>query len=120
VDIPTREEYFEHLKRELNPTIWVTDWMSHRLMNVEFSLDQNAETVIKVCLEGIRGFLSARSFGSDLVEKIVDAAPYTAKAKLSFNRVFKSDLVELQDGDLEADVNLALYCFLHVAFTYKL
>jgi hypothetical protein len=116
---PTRNDYFEQLKQELNPTIWVTEWMSYRLMDVEFSLDQSAEAVIRLCLEGTREFLSARSFGGDLVEKIVNTAPYTTETKLSFNRAFKDDLIDFQDGDLESGVKLALYCFLHVAFTYK-
>lgn len=116
----TWDDYFEKLKRELNPTIWVTEWMNHRLMDVEFSLDQSAEAVIQHCLEGIRNFLSARSFGSDLVKKIVDIAPFATETKLSFSRAFKDDLIDFQDGDLESGVRLALYCFLHVAFTYKL
>jgi len=117
--VSTREKYFEDLTQELNPTVWVTEWMSHVLMDVELSLHKGEDMVMHTCLKGIRHCLSTRGFGTDLVQKIVDAAPYTDEEKVAFNQAFRGESSVIQHRNVEPVVLLAIHCFLHVAFTYE-
>ena len=118
--VSTRRKYFEQLTDERNPTIWVTEWMSNVLLDVELSLDLHAEVVIRTCVEGLRKVMSARAFKDELVHKIVAAAPCDDTAKETFHCALRGEPMVIPHRDIEMVVLLAIHCFLHVAFTYAL
>lgn len=115
----SRPAYFEKLKQELNPTIWVTEWLSHRLMDVEWVLDESAEKTISHCISGIDEILTARGFEKDLVYEILGKAAESQQTKAEFERAWQNQLSFIESQDIDALASLSIYCFLHVAFTHK-
>lgn len=113
---PPREIYFRKLKQELNPSIFVGDILSHIVMNVEWSLDEDAEVVVSACVNGSAETLQTRGLGANVVRKVVDAAPFSEIAKAELEIVFKNPKTTAVSCDPENLALLSIYCFLHVAF----
>ena len=89
-------EYFQTLRREKNPSLWVTDWMSQRLMDVEWSLDSGAEAVIELCIENNKEFIQARGFNSQAVTEILINFPYPEQVKADYRLMFNKDAAAVQ------------------------
>ena len=43
--------FFYELQRQLNPTIFTTDWVGHRLMHVDFAMIDGDLATVKTCFE---------------------------------------------------------------------
>lgn len=114
-----RLDYFRSIQRELNPSIFVTEWMSHRLMDVEWSIGENANDTTKRCILGINEFLTARNFTPDLVQKVLINAPASPSTKSEFTNLWQHPDLPIESTDADALALLAIYCFTHVAFTYE-
>jgi hypothetical protein len=114
-----RAGFFAKLKEELNPTIWVTEWLSHRLMDVEWVLDESAEKTINHCISGIDEILTARGFENGLVHEILEKATEPSQTKAEFERAWQQQALVIESQDIDALALLSIYCFLHIAFTYE-
>lgn len=110
--------YYRTLERELNPSIFVTEWMGQKLWNVELAMHSGSHEVVRQCVLGIQDFLEVRSWKDDYVGNLIAGAPATAAVKSEFRRAFDSAGANIESRDLKALMILSVYCFLHAAFEF--
>lgn len=110
--------YYNTLKRELNPTVFVTEWMSYKLWDVELAMHGSADEVISQCISGIKDFAEARSYSAGQIDEWIDGAPAQDLTKSEFRRAFTNTGASIESQDVEALTIMAVYCFLQIAFDF--
>jgi hypothetical protein len=111
--------YYALLRKELNPTIFVTEAVSFRLMNVEWSIFGSLSETTETCISEIREVLAARGFNEELVLEIVSMSKASEALRGDFMRAWNSPVSLAKTGDVQGLAQLAVYCFSHIIFKYE-
>jgi hypothetical protein len=111
--------YYALLQEELNPTIFVTEWVSHRLMNVEWSISGNLSETTEICISEIREILAARGLNEELLLEIVSMSKSSEELRGDFMRAWNSPVSLAETGNVKGLAQLAVYCFSHIIFKYE-
>lgn len=85
-------------------------------MNVEWTLNEDAEVIAGVCVNGIHEALQARGLGANFLGKIMGAAPFPANTKTELKISFDNPNTRVVSHELETLAYFSIYCFLNAAF----
>jgi hypothetical protein len=118
MDEATRQNYFEELQEKLNPTIWVTEWLSYRLLDVQLSIYEGDEETIRQCIKSSIEILEARNLKTDPPMEFISSAPVNDETKADFEMAWTHANEPIKSKNIDALSTLSIYCFLHVAFNY--
>lgn len=120
--------FFYELQRQLNPTIFTTDWVGHRLMHVDFAMIDGDLATVKTCFEEMDLILRERGFPITVLEQIVDLHAVSEEMKDTFWNAWrvKGELCQVHFGSHlnlspnNAFVFFVVECFTRLVFRYTL
>lgn len=112
--------FFNDLQRQLNPTIFTTEWVSHRIMHVDFAMLDGDLATVKTCFEEMDLILKEREFPISVLEQIVDQSTSTPELKHAFWTAWQNR-DEIHENQLHRDfMFFVVECFARLVFRYKL
>lgn len=109
-------DYYARLRDELNPGLFVSESMSHRIMNVEWSIAGDPVETIRTCIFEIREVLAARGSSENPLLEILTKSSSGDELKKDFLRVWNCNTEIHTLPKLESLAVLAIYCFTQVLF----
>lgn len=109
--------YYGKLRAELNPSIFVSDRVSHWLMNVEWSISEKFTETVDTCISLIREILIAWGLGEELLFEVLSTSPASSSIHTEFLRIWNSQIPSTEAHDIEELAVLAVYCFAHIVFS---
>lgn len=108
---------FGKLRAELNPSIFVSDRVSHWLMKVEWSITEKFTETVDTCISLIREILIAWGLGEELLFEVLSTSPANSSIRTEFLRIWKSQVPSTEANEIEELAALAVYCFTHIVFS---
>jgi hypothetical protein len=109
-------DYYARLRDELNPGLFVSEYMSHRIMNVEWSIAGDPVETIRTCIFEIRVILATRGFSEKPLLEILARSSSGDELKKDFLYVWNCNAGIHTLPKLESLAVLAIYCFTQVLF----
>lgn len=111
--------YYAQLRERLNSNNFVTEWLSHRVMNVEWAISGDFFETIGTCICEIREVMAARGFEEDLLMELLLVANVGDGLRGEFMQAWNSQISLAEVHDLESLAELAVFCFSHVIYRYE-
>ncbi len=119
MDTKALSAYFAQLQQQLNPAMWTSEWMSHRIMNVECSISGNMLETVETCIVCTRDVMTVRELGDDRLLECLSASMASDELRARFMRAWNHPASFAEAKDLDQLAELAIYCFLHMLFEYE-
>lgn len=108
--------YYDKLREELNPSIFVSERVSHWLMNVEWSISEKFAETVDTCVSQIREIIVAWGLSENLLFEVLSTSPANSTARTDFLRIWNAQILSNEAHEIEAVAELAIYCFTHIVF----
>ena len=114
----SRTDYWQKLQDELNPAVFVTEWLDLQLMSVQRTINKTTNELVLACVEGVKVLLQARREDRALLERIVTEADAAELIKAEFRLACGDPGLFCAKDASEETARFAIFCYLRVAFAY--
>jgi hypothetical protein len=108
--------FYANLRDVLNPSFFVSESVSHRVMNVEWAIAGDSAETIRTCIFEIKEVMAARGFGNDLLLEVLTQSSSGEALQNNFLRIWYSRATIDELPELESLAVLAVYCFTQILF----
>ena len=109
--------YYDKLREELNPSIFVSERVSHWVMNVEWSISEKFVETVDTCVSQIREIFVAWGFSENLLFEVLSTSPTNSTVRTDFLHIWNSQILSNEAHEIEAVAELAVHCFTHIVFS---